>query len=159
MTHLLTPDQERRFFSRVRLTGSGCWEWTGALNQHGYGVVRRPGERTNILTHRLTIAEYGSGLPEGCEVHHKCRNRCCCNPAHLEAVTRRTHPDNRAGINAAKTHCIHGHKFTPENTYNYRGHRHCRACRSERDSALRANPSFRQKRNARARRRRAEGRR
>lgn len=36
--------------------------------------------------------------------------------------------------NAAKTHCIHGHEFTPENTYvKASGHRQCKACTSERD--------------------------
>jgi hypothetical protein len=36
-------------------------------------------------------------------------------------------------INAAKTHCIHGHEFTPENTYWITTHpgklwRHCKEC-------------------------------
>ena len=31
-----------------------------------------------------------------------------------------------------KTHCKRGHEFTPENTYFYRGARHCRSCVSER---------------------------
>jgi hypothetical protein len=39
---------------------------------------------------------------------------------------------NVTAINAAKTHCVHGHLFTPENTYirKYDGrvHRQCRAC-------------------------------
>lgn len=31
-----------------------------------------------------------------------------------------------------KTHCLNGHEFTPENTYDWYGHRHCRKCRAER---------------------------
>ena len=32
--------------------------------------------------------------------------------------------------NTDKTHCVRGHEFTKENTYLYRGVRHCRACRN-----------------------------
>jgi len=36
----------------------------------------------------------------------------------------------------AKTHCKHGHEYTPENTYrNCRGHRECRTCKYERKNA------------------------
>jgi len=30
--------------------------------------------------------------------------------------------------NARKTHCAHGHEFTPENTWVHHGKRHCRTC-------------------------------
>jgi 5-methylcytosine-specific restriction endonuclease McrA len=34
--------------------------------------------------------------------------------------------------NASKTHCRHGHEYTPENTYlSKKGHRNCRTCRSK----------------------------
>ena len=37
-------------------------------------------------------------------------------------------------VNARKSHCIHGHEFTPENTYaSPSGRRVCRACRIEWD--------------------------
>lgn len=35
---------------------------------------------------------------------------------------------------AKKTACAHGHEFTPENTYVWRGSRHCRACNRARRS-------------------------
>lgn len=31
---------------------------------------------------------------------------------------------------ASLTRCGNGHEFTPENTYMYKGHRECRACRA-----------------------------
>jgi diadenosine tetraphosphatase ApaH/serine/threonine PP2A family protein phosphatase len=31
-----------------------------------------------------------------------------------------------------KTHCIHGHEFTPENTYSYHGKRVCKTCALDR---------------------------
>lgn len=39
-----------------------------------------------------------------------------------EAVAR----TRRSGI--PKTHCVHGHEFTPENTYAKYGRRYCRTC-------------------------------
>ena len=35
--------------------------------------------------------------------------------------------------NRSKTHCPHGHEYTPENTYNSGGRRHCRKCRRRRN--------------------------
>ncbi len=38
-----------------------------------------------------------------------------------------------SAFHAKKTHCIHGHEFTPENTYRTRkGFRVCRTCRRNR---------------------------
>lgn len=37
---------------------------------------------------------------------------------------------------AWRTHCRHGHEYTPENTYlDPRGFRRCRACRSEKNKS------------------------
>lgn len=38
---------------------------------------------------------------------------------------------DRGPHNGVKTHCKHGHEFTPENTYLNDGHRSCRACARE----------------------------
>ena len=64
------------------------------------------------------------------------RNPACVNPAHLEAVTHRENVLRGAGVSAIqarKTHCKHGHEFTPENTMKVRtpsgnGGRRCRTC-------------------------------
>ena len=41
--------------------------------------------------------------------------------------------DTLQAENAAKTHCVNGHEFTPENTYAQRGiHRSCRICQRRR---------------------------
>jgi late competence protein required for DNA uptake (superfamily II DNA/RNA helicase) len=66
------------------------------------------------------------------QIDHLCRNRRCVNPDHLEVVTAQMNTlrgETLAAANAAKTQCDHGHEFTEENTYAYRGHRHCRECR------------------------------
>jgi hypothetical protein len=43
-----------------------------------------------------------------------------------------------------KTHCTHGHEYTPENTFaTKRGWRECRACQRDRLRKLREDPKFR----------------
>ena len=42
---------------------------------------------------------------------------------------RELHPVEKVGnSNQRKTHCKRGHEFTPENTYEYKGNRQCKAC-------------------------------
>jgi hypothetical protein len=41
---------------------------------------------------------------------------------------RTFHTFGPTAINAAKSHCIRGHEFTPENTQRVHGKRRCRAC-------------------------------
>lgn len=74
----------------------------------------------------------------GTHIDHLCRNRRCVNPTHMEVVTPNENWRRGAspvGINARKTHCKHGHEFTPENTkWRMRPHRgtlptrSCRIC-------------------------------
>lgn len=42
----------------------------------------------------------------------------------------RRSPHAQSGVNAHKTHCSNGHKYTPENTYNYRKARLCKTCKA-----------------------------
>lgn len=110
---------------------SGCWEWVGARSQ-GYGSMDQ-GRRV----HRLMWEQVHGPIPSAHELHHRCGNRGCVNPAHLALVTRRTHPGHLAAVQAAKIHCCHGHPFSPENTYRWRGQRHCRTCMRAYDKAYR----------------------
>jgi hypothetical protein len=62
----------------------------------------------------------GHEVPPEMDVDHVCRNRACCNPSHLRVATKyqngTENNDSPHAKNAQKTHCIHGHAFTPENT-------------------------------------------
>lgn len=102
---------------------TGCWIWTLGLTKgkKSGGYAKMKAGRKHALGHIVAYeATYGP-VPEGLELDHKCRNRACVNPNRVEAVDHRINmirsPITFAGINAAKTHCIHGHPFTEENTY------------------------------------------
>lgn len=123
----------RLFWNKINLRDDGCWEWTGAMFPHGYGRIAF--SKRSLYPHRVSYELHKGAIPEGLHVDHLCRNRECCNPAHLEAVTSNENtkrsPIAPATINAAKTHCPYGHEYTPENTVIVAGGRgrSCRTCR------------------------------
>jgi hypothetical protein len=111
----------------------GCWVFTGAL-RNGYGAVGI--DYRTVYTHRYVYERMVGPIPDGLVIDHLCRNRACCNPAHLEPVTNRENclRGDRAGTRV--TACAHGHAYTPENTYtNPQGYRACRTCIKARRAA------------------------
>lgn len=120
-----------RFWAKVNFGGqNGCWDWASSMYQSGYGRFMHGGKQ--FRAHRVAYEMNVGPAPIGFDVDHLCRNRRCVNPAHLELVTHQENVLRGSGptaVNAAKTHCIHGHEFTPENTkVGPRGNRQCRAC-------------------------------
>lgn len=70
---------------------SGCWNYFRA-NGKGYGELSAGKGRT-ILVHRLVARIMLPEFKDELQVHHKCANRKCCNPEHLQVLTSR---ENRA---------------------------------------------------------------
>jgi hypothetical protein len=112
---------------------TGCWLWSGAAADGGYGRVWLNGRMEQA--HRVVYAAHRGPISHGLECDHLCRTPACVNPDHIELVTTRENLLRGRGhtaINAAKSRCANGHEFTPENTRIKYGWRQCRACDRER---------------------------
>lgn len=121
----------RLFWAKIdQQAAGGCWEWNGNRLPEGYGKIRIAG--LDLYSHRVSYELHKGKIPAGLHIDHLCRNRSCCNPDHLEAVTGRENimrsPIAVAAINARKTHCGRGHEFTAENTGHQETGRFCRTC-------------------------------
>lgn len=96
-----------RFYAKVSPEpNSGCWLWTGATKELGYGVIglgRR--EDGTAKAHRVSY-ELHKGPTGGLCVLHECDNPACVNPDHLRLGTLK---DN------ARDCVSRGRNFIPDN--------------------------------------------
>lgn len=122
-----------RIESAIVVDVNGCWIWQLGISGRGYGVISI--DNHSRAAHRVSYEIFVG--PTEQPLDHLCRVRHCVNPEHLEPVTNRENllrGETLAAENAAKTHCIRGHRFTAENTYQRKDRigRECRACRASR---------------------------
>lgn len=63
-----------------------CWLWQGPTNNAGYGMMHVNTELHMATTHRVMMVEHYQNITykDKIEVQHKCGNKLCVNPTHLQ---------------------------------------------------------------------------
>jgi hypothetical protein len=132
----MRPDQ-RYIHDRVTVTPDGCWLWNGYINdaRGGYGTAswKDEGRSNTRSSHKLAYEIFRGPVPSGLELDHAvCQQKICCNPHHLEAVTKAENSRRNAerGVatnrNAKLTSCTKCGK--PFDMVTSSGRRTCRSC-------------------------------
>lgn len=90
----------QRVFERVDIKDLGfkleglpspCFIWTGpdSGTGRGGGYGRMSLNSQTVATHLVVYTHFYGYIPSKKQIDHKCRNRLCCNPAHLEIVSQK----------------------------------------------------------------------
>lgn len=134
--------------SRVRAEDRGyhspCLVWQQSLNQNGYAQTDITGFG-KARVHRAAYELARGPIPSGLVLDHLCCVRNCCNPEHLEPVTRgdnikRGNERRGHGVGFAKPrpfrrHCAKGHPLTDRDRAD---RNRCNECKRIRMAAWRA---------------------
>lgn len=125
------PALPERYWAKVAIRGTGCWEWTASIMTNGYGCLRVA--RKTHTAHRL-MAQAAHPNPDNLPfVLHSCDNRKCVNPSHLRWGTPSDNMkdswERSMPRKPSPTHCPRGHQYSEENTYRTKqGTNACRIC-------------------------------
>lgn len=118
-------------WSRVdRRSGDQCWPWKLSLGNHGYGQIGWwvNGRTAGTTAHRVVWMAANGPIPDAMTIDHLCRNRPCCNPAHLRLLPN----VENAKLNgpAVRDCCERGHHYESGTfSVNRQGWRVCLICK------------------------------
>lgn len=87
-----------KIVARVKInSNTGCWEWQGPTSGSGrgggYGRMSLDGQ--TVAVHIVMFTNFFGFIPGKKQIDHKCNNRICCNPDHLEMVTHKQNQKRR----------------------------------------------------------------
>ncbi len=121
------------------LIDDGCWEWIGANNAAGYGMMKIDGR--TVYGHRAVYELLVDEIPAGMQLDHLCRNRMCVRPSHLEVVTNQENAIRGHRVTKPNFPCCGRPRFGPDaDVYIDKrgcGYRVCRPCHLAKDKAKR----------------------
>jgi hypothetical protein len=79
------PTAEERLRAKVAANDDGCWMFTGKHRGNGYGSFWYNGKER--YAHRASYEIFVGPIPKDGFIHHRCANRLCVNPEHLQCTT------------------------------------------------------------------------
>jgi len=116
------------FWSKLTVTARGCWEMGNKPD--AYGGFWLDGKAHGA--HRIAWQRLVGPIDDNLDVDHVCRNRPCCNPSHLEPVTRQVNIQRAYSPSlevAQRTHCTKGHELTADNVVKSKvPYKRCKTC-------------------------------
>ena len=113
----------------------GCHLWIGKLDGRGRPIVWRSDGPRNA--YQIAWADSNGAVPDGFVLDHLCRRVLCCNPLHLEIVTKSENELRKSwGYRCKRKLCTMGHDLSTAIVTPEMG-RLCRHChRAEKQSML-----------------------
>ena len=119
MENIIQRAKDKLFNSSISEPNTGCMLWTGLTDRGGYGKIGF--NYKSWRAHRLSFHLFKQNIKNGQFICHKCDTPACINPDHLFIGTPLINMQDKVrkgrlrNQNMGKTHCKHGHEFTPEN--------------------------------------------
>jgi hypothetical protein len=90
---VLSAKKMASFFARaIKNNETNCWEWNGCLTGNGYGHCALLNEKK---AHRVSYKLHYGDILDKMIIMHKCDNRICVNPEHLQ---QGTHKENMSDM-------------------------------------------------------------
>ena len=84
------PSTFRRVMSKVvKVEGTGCWLWTGALSKKGTPNFSNKGGTTNPA--RYLFERTARPIPKGFRLRRTCQNVVCVSPEHARLEQTRSY--------------------------------------------------------------------
>lgn len=92
---MLDKQNYEKFMSKINKFGSprsnhslsGCWTHITSVSSGGYGQIQFQNQKWDMHRYSYYIHNGKPELLVGMVVAHKCDNKECCNPDHLEYIT------------------------------------------------------------------------
>jgi hypothetical protein len=121
--HPMSKSHLREFIRSRRVvdTETGCWMWTGGLNNSGYGLIMVDSKHYSITKIVLWAFKGMEEAITNTKKHacHHCDTPGCVRPYHLFLGSARDNMADRErkkrGNESRKTHCKNGHPLSGTN--------------------------------------------
>lgn len=104
-----------RILKKIIINENQCWEFTGRCHKSGYGEISLPKSDRVVYVHRIMYFFHTKDSNLNQLIRHKCNNRRCCNPDHLEVGSYR---DN--GLDKKRAEMALFEKRFVETEYDYK---------------------------------------